>query len=131
MTVLLSKAYMGRNAGETAQFGKTAEDALIAAGQATTAADTALTTGAYTQNTQQGKAAIAAGQSSVVITNNLVDANSKVFAVVSQAAADTTLLRVERITVANGSFTIFGTAGATATTIIAWSILDSAAVSGT
>jgi hypothetical protein len=131
MTVLLSRAYMGRNAGETAQFGKSAEDGLIASGLATTALDTALTTGAYTQNTQQGKAAIAAGQSSVVITNNLVDANTKVFAVVSQTAADTTLLRVERITVAAGSFTIFGTANATATTVIAWSILEDANSSGT
>lgn len=131
MTVLLSRAYMGRNAGETAQFGKAAEDTLIAAGLATTALDTTLTTGAYTQNTQQGKAAIAAGQSSVVITNNLVDANTKVFACVAQATADTTLLRVERIVVSNNSFQIFGTANATAATVIAWSILEDANTSGT
>ena len=131
MTVLLSRSYMGRNSGDTAQFGKTAEDTLIAAGLATTALDTALTTGAYTQNTQQGKAAIAAGQSSVVITNGLVDVNTKVISYVSQAAADTTLLRVERIVVGAGTFTIFGTANATATTVIAWSVLEDAVTSGT
>lgn len=123
MTVLLNRAYMGRVANAVAQFGKSAEDALISQGLATAAADTATTTGAYTQNTPSGKAAIAAGSSSVVITNSMVDANSKVFAVVAQATADATLLRVERVVTANGSFTIYGTANSTATTLIDWAIL--------
>jgi hypothetical protein len=131
MTVLLSRGYMGRNAGETAQFSKAAEDTLVASGLATVALDTTLTTGAYTQNTSQGKAAIAAGQSSVVITNSLVDINTKVFACVAQSTADTTLLRVERIVVSNGSFQIFGTANATATTVISWTIVDDPNTSGT
>jgi hypothetical protein len=67
--------------------------------------------------------AIAAGSSSVVVTNANVDANSKIYAVVNQAAADGTLLRVERIVPAAGSFTIFGTANATATTSIDWTLL--------
>jgi hypothetical protein len=52
----------------------------------------------------------------------LVDANSHVTAKVAQAAADGTLLRVERVLCAAGSFTIFGTANATATTLIDWEI---------
>jgi len=59
----------------------------------------------------------------VVVTNNLVTAESKVFAVVSQAAADGTLLRVERVLCAAGSFTIYGTANATATTTIDWCLM--------
>jgi len=58
-----------------------------------------------------------------VITNDIVKANSKVWAVVGQAAADGTLLRVERVVPADGSFTIYGTANATATTIIDWAII--------
>jgi hypothetical protein len=68
--------------------------------------------------------AIAAGASSIIITNNKVDANSIVIAYVSQSAADTTLLRVERVLPAAGSFTIFGTANATATTLISWAIIS-------
>ena len=60
--------------------------------------------------------------SSVVITHPWVTANSIVMAVVSQAAADGTLLRVERVVPAAGSFTIYGTANATAATTIAWVI---------
>jgi len=122
---------MGRVSGAVAQFGKSAEDALISQGLATAALDTATSTGAYTQNTPQGKAAIAAGQSSVVITNSLVDANTHVFAVVAQATADGTLLRVERVVTANGSFTVFGTANATATTLIDWAIITPDIASGT
>ena len=43
--------------------------------------------------------------------------------VVAQAAADGTLLRVERVVCAAGLFTIFGTANATATTFIDWAIV--------
>lgn len=131
MTVLLNRPYLGRVAGAVIGMGKSAEDALILSGGATASTDANLTTGAYTQNTGSGKAAIAAGQSSVVITNSLVEANSKVFAFVAQAAADTTLLRVERIVVASGQFTIFGTAAATATTIIDWSLVDDVTSGGT
>ncbi len=130
MSVTLSRNYMGRLAGDVASFGKAQEDALIGSGFATAALDTALTTGAYTQNTANGKAAIAAGQSSVVITNALVDANTKVYAVVAQATADGTLLRVERIVVSAGSFTIFGNANATATTIISWIVIDDSNIVG-
>jgi len=99
------------------------ETALVAQGLASTSAVASTTTGAVTANITSGIAAIAAGSSSVVITNNLVDASTKIIAYVSQASADATLLRVERIVAAAGSFTIYGTANATATTLIAWSLI--------
>ena len=122
MTVLLNRAYHGYVAGAIVVLDATTEAALIAQGLASTSASVP-TTGAATANALQGRAAIAAGASSVVITNAYVNANSKIFAVVAQAAADGTLLRVERIVPAAGSFTIYGTANATATTVIDWTLI--------
>lgn len=123
MTVTLNRAYAGYVAGATATFDNKTEAALIAQGLAVNAATSATTTGAATAIATAGTAAIAAGSSSVVITNPLITANSTVVAYVSQTTADTTLLRVERIVPAAGSVTIFGTANATATTIIRWALL--------
>ncbi len=123
MAILLSKAYNGQAAGTTVELSAELEAALIAQGFGTSALITTVTTGAQNSSLYAGTAAIAAGASSVVITNPLVTANSKVWACVGQAAADGTLLRVERVVPAAGSFTIFGTANATATTIIDWAIL--------
>lgn len=129
MAVTLLRAYGGTPAGQVVEFSSELETALIAQGIATTAAVTAVTTGAQTQNTWSGTAAIAAGSSSVVITNSNITANSKVWAVVAQASADGTLLRVERVVPAAGSVTIYGTANATATTLIDWAILTPPALS--
>jgi hypothetical protein len=123
MAVLLNRAYGGYAAGQTVELTTEVETALIAQGLAVSASVANVTTGALTANVYQGTAAIAAGASSVVITNSLITANSKVWAVVAQAAADGTLLRVERVVPAAGSVTIYGTANATATTLIDWSIL--------
>jgi hypothetical protein len=119
--VLLSRAYAGYLAGTIVQLSTNEEAALIAQGLATTSAGP-VTTGAVTTSKTSGRVAIAAGSSSVVVTNPNVDANSKIWAVINQAAADGTLLRVERIVPAAGSFTIFGTANATATTTIDWAL---------
>ena len=127
MTVLLARSYAGNVAGATIQVATNVENAIIAQGVgslASTAASAAPTSGAQTTNLTAGRVAIAAAASSVVVTNPLVDVNSKIFAVVNQAAADTTLLRVERIVPAAGSFTIFGTAAATAVTVIDWVLLQ-------
>lgn len=121
--VLLSRPYAGYASGTIVQLSTNEEAALIAQGFATTSAGP-VTTGAVTTTKTSGRVAIAAGSSSVVVTNANVDANSKIFAVVNQAAADGTLLRVERIVPAAGSFTIFGTANATATTTIDWVLLN-------
>jgi hypothetical protein len=126
MTVLLSRAYGGYTSGQTVQVPTSLENAVVAAGAGTvasTSASAAVTTGALSTSLPAGRVSIAAGSSSVVVTNPLVDVNSKIYAVINQAAADGTLLRVERIVPGAGSFTIYGTANATATTVIDWAIL--------
>lgn len=123
MAISLNRAYGGFPAGATVEFTLELETALIAQGLAQTALIANVTTGNQTSNMYYGTAAIAAGSGNVVITNPLITANTKVWAVVAQAAADGTLLRVERVLTASGSVTIYGTANATATTLIDWAIL--------
>lgn len=117
--ILLNRAYGGYVSGAIVELNKDTEDALIAQGLAATSA-LVPTVGAATTDQTRGSAAIAAGASSVVITNASCGTGSRVSAYVSQAAADGTLLRVERVVTAAGSFTIYGTANATATTVIDW-----------
>lgn len=69
-----------------------------------------------------GLCAINTGASSVTITHANVRAGDHVEAHVAQAAADGTCLRVERVVVTDGSFTIYGTAAATAPTVVAWKL---------
>lgn len=123
MSVTLNRAYGGLNAGQTAEFSQELEAALVAQGLAVAATANTATSGPLTQNTWNGTAIIPIASSSVVITNSLINANSYVHAVVSQAAADGTLLRVERVVCGAGLVTIYGTAAATAATTIAWAIL--------
>lgn len=123
MTVLLNRPYAGYASGAIVELEASTEAALIAQGLASNSAAIP-TVGAATANVNSGSAAIAIGASSVVITNALVNANSKIWACVGQAAADATLLRVERVVPAAGSFTIFGTANATAATVVDWCILN-------
>lgn len=123
MTVALTRSYAGYPSGQVAEFPASTEAALIAQGIATNSTANP-TTGAATAIQMRGSCAIAAGASSVVITNPYVTASSSIFAYVAQAAADATLLRVERILPAAGSFTIYGTANATATTRIDWCVIN-------
>lgn len=125
MTVLLSSArgYGQLAAGTVVELPASTEAALVAQGLATVSA-AALTTGAYSTNEFSGTCAVAAAATSIVITNPNITASSKVWAVVSQAAADATFLRIERIVPAAGSVTIHGTAAATAATQIDWAILS-------
>jgi hypothetical protein len=120
--VLLGRSYAGYAAGTIVQLPTNVEAALIAQGLATNSAGP-VTPGAVTTTANQGRVGIAAGQSSVVVTNPNITAESKIFAVMAQAAADGTLLRVERVLCANGSFTIYGTANATAAVAIDWALL--------
>lgn len=122
MAVLLSRAYGGYLAGAVANLSTDIESSLIAQGLATASTQALTTTGPVIANFNFGICAIAAGQSSIVITNSLVDANSVIVASVRQAAADGTLLRVDRVVPAAGSFTIYGTAAATATTLVGWAV---------
>jgi hypothetical protein len=123
MAVLLNRPYGTTPTNTVVELTVELETALIAQGLASSALSTAITTGAQSSSFYTGTVAIAAGTSSAVVTSPLVNANSKVFAVVAQAAADGTLLRVERVVSAAGSFTIYGTANATATTYIDWAII--------
>jgi hypothetical protein len=123
MAVLLSRGYQGYLAGTVVNLPTNIESSLIAQGLATASAVASTTTGAVTANVPSGICAIAAGSSSIVITNNLVDATTMVWATIRQATADGTLLRVERVVPAAGLFTIFGTANATATTLISWAVV--------
>lgn len=124
MAVLLNRAYEGYLAGTVVNLPTNVETALVAQGLASASTRASTTTGAVTANVMQGTAAIAAGAASIVITNNNVDANTIINAYVSQAAADGTFLRVERILPAAGSFTIYGTAAATATTLVSWAVMS-------
>lgn len=124
MTVLLNRAYQGYLAGTTVELTFEAEAALVAQGLASTAVIANVTTGAVTTSAYSGTVAFAAGAASLVITNEKIVANTKVHAVVAQATADGTLLRIERIVCAAGSVTLFGTAAATATTLVDWAIVN-------
>ncbi len=121
--VLLGKAYAGYASGTIVELPASTEAALIASGQATNSAGPP-TAGAVTTTANSGCVTIAAGASSVVVTQPNVSPQSQISATVAQAAADGTLLRVERIVPAAGSFTIYGTANATAATLIKWAILN-------
>jgi len=128
MAVTLNRSYAGTPSGVSLRYSTNTEASLISQGLASNVAVGSITTGNQISNSTSGMVAIAAGSSSVVVTNNLVDVNSIVVAYVSQATADGTLLRVERVLPAAGSFTIYGTANATATTLIAWAVLTPAEV---
>lgn len=126
MTISLTRSYGGYAAGQTVQVPTTLENAIVAAGGGTvvsTAAAAAVTQGALSTSLPAGRCTIAIGSSSVVVTNPQVDVNSKIYAVINQAAADATLLRVERIVPSAGFFTIYGTANATAAVSIDWAVL--------
>lgn len=125
MAVLLNTAgvgYKGYLAGTVVNLPASEEAALIAQGLATASTVASTTTGNVTANVIQGIGAVAAGSANLTVTNNLVNASSIITAYVSQATADGTLLRVERVVAGAGTFTIYGTANATATTLIAWKV---------
>lgn len=131
MAVTLIRAYAKYPAGAIVELTAELETSLIAQGLATLAVVANVTTGNQTADVYEGTVAIAAGASSVVITNAFANAQTKVHAVVAQAAADATLLRVERVLTADGAsaglpgtITIYGTANATATTLIDWVIVN-------
>lgn len=124
MAVLLNKGYVGYLQGTTVELPLDVEKTLIAQQLAQAAVRANITPGNVTANTYQGMCAIATGAASVVITCDKVVEQSVIMAVVSQATADGTLLRVERVVPANGSFTIYGTAAATAPTLVKWVVLS-------
>lgn len=75
--------------------------------------------GAQTVNKGSGKCAIAAGASSVVITNSMVSATSRVM--ITPHARDATCKELIAVPAA-GSFTVSGTANATAALPFSWEV---------
>lgn len=120
--VLLGKNYQGYASGTIVELNASTEAALIAAGQATDSAGPP-TAGAVTTTASQGCVTVAAAAASLVVTNPNITTRSVIYAMVNQAAADATALRVERVVPAAGSFTIHMTAAATAATLVKWAIL--------
>jgi hypothetical protein len=80
--------------------------------------DSSGTPGNVTNNGGKGRVAIAAGQSSIVVTNSVTNASASVYAVINQATADATLTHIVRTVPAAGSFTIYGNAAATANVVV-------------
>jgi len=126
--ILMNRPYAGFAAGAIVEFSAELEAALIAQGFAVTSSGP-VTPGAQATNGLGpntllplivGTAACAIGAATVVITNPLIGTNTKGFAQVSQAAADATALRVERVSCAAGAMTITLTANATAATEVSW-----------
>lgn len=121
--ILLQRPYAGYAAGTVVELPKSTEDTLIAAGQAQTSVAQP-TPGPVSTFVAGGACAIATGQSSIVITNPIITPQSLIYAIVAQAAADATLTQVVRVLAAQGSFTIFGNANATANTTVDWAVLS-------
>lgn len=127
--IVLNRAYNGFPTGTIVEFTAELEAALIAQGLAATSAGP-ITPGAQSTtpspnvmaNILLGTASVAIGAASVTVTNSNITANSKGFAQVSQAAADATALRVERVSAAAGVVTITVTAAATAATEVSYMI---------
>lgn len=80
--------------------------------------DASGTPGNATVNNVRGRVAIAAGASSVVVTNTFAVLGGMVMAVINQATADATLTQIVRVATGAGSFTIYGNANATANTVV-------------
>lgn len=126
--ILLNRPYAGFAAGTIVELSAELESALIAQGFAVTSAGP-ITPGAQATNGLGpntllplivGTGAAAIGAATLVITNPLIGINTRGFAQVSQAAADGTALRVERVSCAAGAMTIHLTAAATAATEVSW-----------
>jgi hypothetical protein len=125
--ILLNRSYNGFTAGSIVEFPAELEAALIAQGLASSSAGP-VTPGTQTRSDGPntlipvlvGTGSVAIGASTLVVNNANITANSKCFALVSQAAADATALRVERASAAAGVLTIAVTAAATAATEVSY-----------
>lgn len=126
MTILLTSVngYKGYLSGSVITIDEPTEAALIGQGLAQTST-AAPTPGAVSLlDVPRGRAGIAIGASSVTITNNMARQTSAIYAVINQAVADGTLTSIQRVSTANGSFTIYGNANATAVVAVDWVIIN-------
>lgn len=120
--ILLSRPYRGYLAGTIVQLPTSTEAALVAANYATASAGP-VTPGAVSTDMTSGRLGVAAAGASVVLTNPNITTESKLVAVLSNAAADGTALYITRITPAAGSVTFTLNAAATAAVAIDWALL--------
>ena len=123
--ILLSQPYAGYAAGTVASLQTNVEAALIAQNRGVASVGP-VTPGPVVANEVVGRCGVAAAASSVVITNNLVNADTRIFAVINQAAADVSAFNVSRVVPAAGSFTIFLNAATTAAVTVDWALFLSA-----
>jgi hypothetical protein len=114
--------YVGANKGDGKNVSQYVPDKLngLETALGATRTDTSATPGNATANTVQGVVSIAAGQSTITVTNNLVTTSSNVFCQVM--GADTTLTSV-RVDVNAGNFVIRGNANATAITKVMFVVI--------
>lgn len=122
--VRLNRPYMGYLAGAIVMLTPNIEAALVAQGLATVSSGP-VTPGAVSTTMPMGRVGIAAGASSVVITNPNVTNESIVVADLSNAVADATALYVSRIVKGAGTITIHVNANATAAIAIDWALVQS------
>lgn len=97
-----------------ATVGQTTPAAVKTSNLAATFTDSSATPGNVTNSSPRGRAAFAAGASSVVVTSTLVTAGSMI--IVNLRTTDATLTVIETALSAAGSFTVWGNAAATAAT---------------
>ena len=117
-----SRGYAGYLPATIAQFQTSEELVLVNQGLGTASAGP-VTPGNVITSKTSGRVGIAAAGTSVVISNPAIDANSKVYAYLSNAAADTTALYITRITCTAGTCTINVNAATTAAVSIDWALM--------
>lgn len=122
--ILLSRPYAGYAAGTIVELPASTEAALIASGGATASSAAPTANGSISTTALQGCAGVPAGFVSFRITNPAIAPQTILYAMVAQAAADATALRVERIICAAGFADVYMTAAATATTQVDWAIMN-------
>ena len=126
--ILINRQVSGYASGTVVQFATSTEASLVAQGFGSVSAGPVTSGAVSVVGVQQGRCAVAAAASSVVITHTSVTAETRIVAFIAQSAADATAFNVTRILPAAGSFTIFLNAAATAATTIDWTILAPLAV---
>jgi hypothetical protein len=122
--ILLFRAYDAYPTGTIVQLPTSVEAALVAQGLATFSAGPVTPGAVNVGNQVAGRVGIAAAGISVVISSPGITAETKVNAVIAQAAADTTALYVARALCAAGSVTLYLNAAATAAVAIDWYLVN-------
>lgn len=122
ITDVLNFSYVGPNVTPDATKGEMASQLFVRNGVRVAYADSSAAPGAAVINKPSGRAAIAVGAASVVITSDKCRATSMVS--VSLETNDATLTSVKSVIPADGSFTVTGNAAATAAVKFSFNIIN-------